>query len=206
MTREEMHDTLNSMNCLGEMNADNLEKMILRLPRWARGGSTMPTFHNIVDFLKDRADVANHPFFSKTSESNRDEKVFGGGQRRSSERRTILTTRSNNRDDVLKEQLCPVCNNLHPLYGCEVFKSESPEERGDFVKRNRICFNCINSKEHTVSHEHATLPSVAEVLDAENLTIRSGLFQIRQSTSCPQANCIFTSNDYFNGFFRFKYF
>ena len=34
----------------------------------------------------------------------------------------------------------------------------------------------------------------------------SGLFQIRQSTSCPQANCILTSNDYFNGFFRFKYF
>ena len=77
-----MYDTLNSMNCLGEMNADNLEKMILRLPRWAQGkfaeylkkielgGSTMPTFHNIVDFLKDRADVANHPFFSKTSESN----------------------------------------------------------------------------------------------------------------------------------------
>ena len=34
----------------------------------------------------------------------------------------------------------------------------------------------------------------------------SGLFQIRQSTSCSQANCILTSNDYFNGFFRFKYF
>ena len=155
-----MYDTLNSMNCLGEMNADNPEKMILRLPKWAQGkfaeylkkiersGSTMATFHNIVDFLKDRADVANHPFFSKTSESNRDEKVFGGGQRRSSERRTILTTRSNNRDDISKEQLCPKCNNLHPLYRCEVFKSESPEERGEFVKRNRICFNCINSKEH----------------------------------------------------------
>ncbi|CAB4040210.1 Hypothetical predicted protein [Paramuricea clavata] len=107
-----MYDTLNSMNCLGEMNADNLEKMTLRLP------------------------------------SNRDEKVFGGGQRHSSERRTILTARSNNRDDVSKEQLCPMCNNLHPLYRCEVFKSKSPEERGEFVKHNRICFNCINSKEH----------------------------------------------------------
>ena len=36
--------------------------------------------------------------------------------------------------------------------------------------------------------------------------IRSGLFQVRQSTSCPQANCILASNNYFNGFFRFKYF
>ena len=38
------------------------------------------------------------------------------------------------------------------------------------------------------------------------LSSRSGLFQIRQSTSCPQANCVLTSNNYFNGFFRFKYF
>ncbi|CAB4011609.1 Leucine-rich repeat SHOC-2, partial [Paramuricea clavata] len=109
---------------------------------------TLNSINCLVDFLKDRADVANHPFFSKTSESNRDEKVFGGGQRRSSERRTILTTRSNNRDDVSKEQLCPMCNNLHLLYRCKVFKSKSPEKRGEFVKRNRICFNCINSKEH----------------------------------------------------------
>ena len=41
-----------------------------------------------------------------------------------------------------------MCNNIHPLYRCEFFKSKSPEERGEFVKRNKICFNCINSKEH----------------------------------------------------------
>lgn len=29
-----MFDTLQSMNCLTEMNTDNLERMILRLPRW----------------------------------------------------------------------------------------------------------------------------------------------------------------------------
>ena len=81
------YDTLNSMNFLGEMNADNLEKMILRLPKWAqgklaeylkkieRGGSTMPTFRNIVDYLKECVDVANHSFFSKTSENKRDEKA-----------------------------------------------------------------------------------------------------------------------------------
>jgi hypothetical protein len=66
--------------------------MMLRLPRWAQGkfaeylkkierdGSTMPTFHNIADFLKDRANVANHPFFSKTSEINRDEKSSFGSR------------------------------------------------------------------------------------------------------------------------------
>jgi hypothetical protein len=155
-----MYDTLNSMNCLSEMNADNLEKMILRLSKWDQGkfaeylkkierdGSTMPTFRNIVEFLKERADVANHPFFSKSLEINRDEKRLEGGQKRSGERRTVFSTQGNNCDGVAREQLCPMCNHPHSLYCCEVFKSKSPEERGEFVKRNRICFNCIKSKEH----------------------------------------------------------
>ena len=43
-------------------------------------------------------------------------------------------------------------------------------------------------------------------ISMRGLKERSGSFQIRQSTSCPQANCILTSNNYFNGFFRFTYF
>ena len=35
-TAQVMYDTLESMDCLGEMNTDNLEKMILRLPKWAQ--------------------------------------------------------------------------------------------------------------------------------------------------------------------------
>lgn len=40
------------------------------------------------------------------------------------------------------------CVRSNPLYRCEVFKSKSPEERGEFVERKRICFNCINWKDH----------------------------------------------------------
>ena len=32
-TAQVMYDTLESMDCLGEMNTDNLEKMILRIPK-----------------------------------------------------------------------------------------------------------------------------------------------------------------------------
>ena len=75
-TAQVMYDNLESMDCLGEMNTDNLEKMILRLPKWAqtkfrkhlknleRQGHVMPTFKDVVNFLNGRADVANHPFFS----------------------------------------------------------------------------------------------------------------------------------------------
>lgn len=69
-----MYDTLESMEYLGEMNTDNLEKINFRLPKWAqtkfgehlknleRQGRVMPTFKDVVNFLNDRADVANHPF------------------------------------------------------------------------------------------------------------------------------------------------
>ena len=75
-TAQVMYDTLESIDCLGEMNTNNLEKIILRLPKWAqtkfrehlkkleRQGRVMPTFKDVVNFLNDRADVANHPFFS----------------------------------------------------------------------------------------------------------------------------------------------
>lgn len=35
-TAQVMYNILEAMNCLGEMNTDNLEKMILRLPKWAQ--------------------------------------------------------------------------------------------------------------------------------------------------------------------------
>ena len=80
-TAQVMYDNLEALNlnCLGEMNTDNLEKMILRLPKWAqakfrehlkkleRQGQIMPTFKDVVEFLNDRADVANHPFFTSSS-------------------------------------------------------------------------------------------------------------------------------------------
>ena len=64
------------MGYLNELNADNLEKVIKRLPKWMQAkfaerlkrveseGHAMPTFKDVVDFLKERAFVLNHPFFS----------------------------------------------------------------------------------------------------------------------------------------------
>ena len=70
------YDTLESMGYLNEMNADNLDKVIKQLPKWmqakfaerlrrlASEGHAMSTFEDVVDFLKERAFVLNHPFFS----------------------------------------------------------------------------------------------------------------------------------------------
>ena len=167
-----MYDTLEAMNCLGEMNTDNLEKMILRLPKWAQAkcrehlkklehqGRIMPTFKDVVNFLNDRADVANHPFFSSSSTETKptNSKRPNTNDQTSPFKFTTLTTKGAKKDsedsnpEVSKDRKtgnCPMCGRSHPLYHCEMFKSKPVEERAEFVKKKRICFNCINSVEHS---------------------------------------------------------
>ena len=70
------------MGYLSEINADKLEKVIMRLPKWTQAkfaerlklleseGHMVQTFKDIVDFLQGRAFVLNHPFFSRGSGEN----------------------------------------------------------------------------------------------------------------------------------------
>ena len=156
-----MYDTLEAMNCLGEMNTDNLEKMILRLPKWAQAkfrehlkklehqGRIMPTFKDVVNFLNDRADVANHPFFSSSSTESKPTNSKGPNtnDQTSPFKFTTLTTEGAKKDsedsnpEVSKDRKtgnCPMCGRSHPLYRCEMFKSKPVEERAEFVKMKRI--------------------------------------------------------------------
>ena len=126
-----MYDTLESMGCLGEMNTGNLEKVILKLPKWLQDkfrehlkrlehqGRIMPTFKEVVEFLNDRADLANHPFFTSPSSA----------MKMNLRHQTNLTTSSTKEDSRLekikdaKSRNCPLCTQCHPLYCCEVIKS-----------------------------------------------------------------------------------
>ena len=163
-----MYDTLGSMNCLGEMNTDNLEKVILRLPKWLqdkfrehlkklqRQRRIIPTFKDIVEFLNDRADLANHPFFTTSSEVKSHKRIEDRDKSHLRHLTTLTTSTSReasrlaiNKDT--KASNCPLCVQYHPLYRCGVFKSKPVEERRALVNRKRICFNCINSTEHTAS-------------------------------------------------------
>ena len=64
------------------MNEDNLAKVVMRIPKRMEAkfseplkrleieGDAMPTFKYVVDFLKERAFVLNHPIFSGRSREN----------------------------------------------------------------------------------------------------------------------------------------
>ena len=106
--------------------------------------------------LNDRADLANHPFFTTSSEvkSHKRNEDRDKSHLRHLTTLTTSTSREASRLAINKDtkaRNCPLCVQCHPLYRCGVFKSKPVEERRALVKRKRICFNCINSTEHTAS-------------------------------------------------------
>ena len=161
-----IYDTLASMNCLTEMNASNLEKVILRLPRWLQDrfrehfvklqkqGIIMPTFLDVVKFLNDRAEVANHPFFTQNSYETRLPWRPEDRSKLHVHHVTTLTTNVSGADvkpntsKAMRIIKCMRCSQSHPLYRCDAFKSKSVEQRREFVFKKNICFNCVNSRDH----------------------------------------------------------
>ncbi|XP_028404013.1 uncharacterized protein LOC114526628 [Dendronephthya gigantea] len=140
-----MFDTLKSLDCLGKMNVDNLEKMILRLLKWMQSkfaehlrkseqcGRVMPTFKDVVDFLRERASVANHQFFSYSSMGGKAEGVPSSGGKQHVKGQTILTMNANSKPPGNEVATCPTCAKPHPLYRCQLFRAKTAEEPGDFI-------------------------------------------------------------------------
>ncbi|XP_068723426.1 uncharacterized protein [Montipora capricornis] len=153
-TAQVTYDTLESMGYLSEMNADNLEKVITRLPRWMqakfaehlksleRKGQLMPSFREVVDFLKERAYVLNHSFFSVELNEAAPTRVKPTKSKSVTRKASAYVTMS------AKQESCIMCREPHRLYRCEAFRAKSPRERAEFVKKGKICFNCINSTEY----------------------------------------------------------
>ena len=109
-----MYDALESMGCLGEMNRDNLDKVILKLPKWLqdkfrenlkrleRQGRIMPTFKDVVECLNDLADLANNPFFTSVSTEVKSFKRNEDRDKLNLRHLTNLTTSSTKEDSSLE--------------------------------------------------------------------------------------------------------
>ena len=154
-----VYDILESMGYLNEMNTENLERIVSRLPKWAQTkfiGTTnkkrkykeMPSFKDVVDFLKDRADVMNHPFLSRNEAVSKSASTNPIARQATTSRERSTSVKVTTLATTKKEERCFMCNNPHRLYRCESFKSKTPKERNEFVKANKICFNCLSSTEH----------------------------------------------------------
>ena len=111
------YDTLESMGYLNEMNVDNLEKVIKRLPKWMQDkfaerlkrleseGHAMLTFKDVVDFLKERAFVLNYPFFSAGRCENVVTRVLSRGKLPVTPKSPFFVNMT-----AIKGEPCPMCH------------------------------------------------------------------------------------------------
>lgn len=76
---------------------------------------------------------------------------------------------------------CPVCKASHLLYQCSTFLKQTPNERAEFIRNQKRCFNCLsakhsvkectsfrvckqcNKKHHTLLHYESAKPSEMKV-------------------------------------------
>lgn len=104
-----------------------------------------PLLSEMMTFLKKQLRASSAPLLAKKDKEptavkkNRDHahRVKPSSQ---SSGRTVLQTHSGDR--------CPVCHTDHSVFACTTFRQLSPQQRRDWAKTNKVCFNCFSSKHH----------------------------------------------------------
>lgn len=115
-------------------------------------------FKDVVNFLNDRVDVVNCSFFLSFSveikflsfkrydvNDDRFITLIIEGQKEDSENSNFVV-----KTDRKKGVQCLMCIQFYLFYRCEAFKLKFVNERIEFIKTKRMCFNCINFVEYFV--------------------------------------------------------
>ena len=142
----------------------------------------MPSFRDVVNFLNDCADVANHPFFSSSSAEtkppsskrhdanhHRFTRLTTEGQKRDSENSNLAVT-----TDHKKGVLCPMCTRSHPLYRCETFKLKPSMKESSLSRPSE--FASIVSILLNILQDRASLQHVARHQNVADLIILCYIF------------------------------
>ena len=148
---------LNSLGYFSDLNnSHTLRTIVSRLPtplraKWAEFAHNLqkrgkePEFSDLCSFVKDRAEVASSMFGKLVSSE-----VLPRARNKESKGKnpkTVFTTKDNFEciapSVSTKPRKCLLCSGEHVLSECSEFKSMPYAERVNFIKQNRLCFNCL---------------------------------------------------------------
>ena len=135
---------------------DNHEnrKMLLKLPesivtRWSRivakskrTTGAYPLFKEFAEFLTDESEIACDPITSLESLRNSTEK---DEKHRASPKRSRIIDASSfaTEADPTKTDTCAFCKYNHNVTECRILSRKLPNEKQEFVKKNGLCFGCL---------------------------------------------------------------
>lgn len=152
-------------------NHDNLAKLFRRFPKHLQTQlhqqvssnmvyNGMPTFHDIVEFIELKVKMGNTLFGKIINESSRPVRSHEVNKSKRSSFATVSAAESRSTTEIKAGQdeppyqgarSCEYCKQDHIVYKCQQFKNLSVDERMTFVKRQRLCFNCLHAK-HSANH------------------------------------------------------
>ena len=177
-------DTLEALNCLGELNnRRTLAEIIKKLPHDVKGrwlnenyrinnDGRLPKLDDVVDFVEREAEKRSDPVFGEIM--NREPKKGDSRSKsdpKKSNRKNFSTVKSDStgnerkseqKTDQKKKVQCAKCFKSHYLNQCDQFRSLSVSQRTQFVMEKGLCKNCF-----TPGHQANNCPKswVCNILD-----------------------------------------
>ena len=164
-------NTLKEIGYLNKIeNPDSLQKVVRRLPfplrqKWrdVADGITNNiqreiTFDDLAKFVEAKARVLAHPVFgnvsgdaktnSKDSKGLKNRKgtsfaTWVGAGSQEGDASLSANASTNTAGAMRVPPKCPLCKNKHVLARCRDFKRLSVDQRFQFVRKNRLCDNCL---------------------------------------------------------------
>ena len=146
-------------------NPESMRKIIEKLPRklqerWRDTADTIisvnkrdVTIKDIADFLQQKARSLMNPVFGKLPSDAKSE-GRSRGYKPNPIRQSNFAINADNievkAEPKVPVKACPICDKLHSIYECFVFKKKSQQERLELVSLKRLCFSCLRRGHQSV--------------------------------------------------------
>lgn len=112
-----------------------------------RRGSDIPSFDNLVSFVRDQVKILQRTSKQEVTKKGSDRRMDTASKPQSQR-----STHTYANTTALTQPLCSLCKTQHEhLYKCPGFQNLTPNERFKFIKSHSYCVNCL-SKNHSTSN------------------------------------------------------
>ncbi len=158
----------NAMSAISDMSVlnhpTNMQTVVKKLPQYLQAKwrdrvtklkkfqRKVAQFEELVAFVDESAESANHPIYSKEvlfgkRVDTKDKKKDSGSSfaTRVETPATPVIPKEMRSPETKKFQRCPCCNKEHQLDDCDEFMKKSIENRKSFLMEKRLCYSCYGS-------------------------------------------------------------
>ena len=131
-----------------------------------------PGLTDLTNFIEDEMVLVNDPLFSREAVGQYEEKSLSRSTKHKFQTHVIKEIGESAKRDKAK---CPVCYDHHHIEECQIFLSQTTEDRSKTLYKKKLCHGCFGniSKEHNT--KSCTNSRMCKVCSGRNPTVLHGL-------------------------------